>query len=401
MKEYYTLREAAHIVRYERDGKPLSLDEAEKHLLDRIFQNTGPIPSCFIKTNLLTFHAEIPIQPDQDNPNWPLNQWEGKQIVSANPPDTVLVDIHLDAKARNSEGSGKIQLKTQPHTSLREILGKGEKESHIIRLYGGLPETQGSLISCFLTTLCTVAESDLVIRRENMERHVSDDPAALDRLKKLDPIPIQPLSIKIERQAQYGHSTVSKLLDYEELPGFKIDPSGIKKVSASLRGNTALSLHDSELDAIYGEYKDHNEKDPVLSFCCTGEELYNFLLAIGYCADGEIELIGSPEQTRDPQVVPVAEAARALKKKQTEEVDVKADPMDFVNSLKGRPIEEIAYLLNNEHPEMNAYEKMKLIDPTRVVRWEQSEAKQGRPKQWFYDLLMKYSKKMTSSEICV
>lgn len=323
MKEHYNLREAAHIVRYERDGKPMPLDEAEKHLLERIFQNTGPLPSCFIKTNLLTFHAEIPIQPDQDNPSWPRNQWEGKQIVPDNPPDTVLVDMHLDAKARNSEGPGKIQLKTASQTPLCEILGECEKESHIIHLYGGLPETQGSQISCFLAAPCTVAESDLVIRRENMESHISDDPAALERLKRLDPVPVQPLSIKIERQAEFGHTSFSELLDCDELTGFKIKPSGVWKDSASLLGGTALKPHPNELAAIYGEFKDHNEEGPVLAFPCTGELLYQFLVAIGYCSVDEIELIGSPEQTTETQTDLASEAAKALKKKQTEEVDAK------------------------------------------------------------------------------
>lgn len=323
MKEHYTLREAAHIIRYELGGKPLPLDEAEKHLLDRIFQNTGPVPSCFIKTSLLTFRAEIPKQPAEDNPSWPRNQWEGKQIVPQNPSDTVLVDIHLDAKARNSAGPGKIQLKTEPHTPLRNIFGESTKENHIIHLYGGLPETQGSPICCFLTAPFTVAESDLVIRRDNMERHVSDDPAALERLKKLDPIPIQPLNIKIDRHVQYGHTSFSVLLDCDELTGFKIKPSGVWKDSASLLGGTALKPHSNELAAIYGEFKDHNEEGPVLAFPCTGELLYRFLLAIGYCTDDEIELIGSPEQISEPQTDPALEAAKALKKKQTEVIDAK------------------------------------------------------------------------------
>lgn len=78
---------------------------------------------------------------------------------------------------------------------------------------------------------------------------------------------------------------------------------------------------------------------------------------------------------------------------------LRATPIDDVRKWRNDGIsdEEIAVLLDKQYPSMNAYSKMKLIDQARVERWEQGEAKQGRPRQWFYELRQKGRKKMTSS----
>jgi len=68
------------------------------------------------------------------------------------------------------------------------------------------------------------------------------------------------------------------------------------------------------------------------------------------------------------------------------------------------PAAVIAFYIKKVFPKESLYDLMKKLDPKRVIDWENSSAKQGRPKQWFYDLCIKGEKilaareKMTSSE---
>jgi|GEM_PF-6137199 len=46
----------------------------------------------------------------------------------------------------------------------------------------------------------------------------------------------------------------------------------------------------------------------------------------------------------------------------------------------------IAFYIKKAFPQTSQYDLMKKLDPKKVIEWENSSAKQGRPKQWFYDL---------------
>lgn len=79
---------------------------------------------------------------------------------------------------------------------------------------------------------------------------------------------------------------------------------------------------------------------------------------------------------------------------------------DLIEYYRGNeePAAVIAFYIKKAFPEESLYDLMKKLDPRRVIDWENSSAKQGRPKQWFYDLCIKGEKilaareKMTSSE---
>jgi hypothetical protein len=66
-------------------------------------------------------------------------------------------------------------------------------------------------------------------------------------------------------------------------------------------------------------------------------------------------------------------------------------PEKYISVLRehGEPDSVIAVRLKDKFPGIQLAAFMKLIDPKRVMAWEQSQARQGRPKQWFTDLRKK------------
>jgi len=176
-EEYYTLEEAARIVRPERDGQLLQIQEAVKELLDAIFTDTDLIASCFINTSMMIFYVDEQINPDnleKENPIWPWNEWQTKQVIPDNLPETVLVDVLLDDSHQSYDcAPGKIQL------------------SHSRKMVGGrwfapliyMETEQYGHVRCYLNKPKEVAESELMIRSDNLENYIRHDDAALKRLE--------------------------------------------------------------------------------------------------------------------------------------------------------------------------------------------------------------------------
>lgn len=81
-------------------------------------------------------------------------------------------------------------------------------------------------------------------------------------------------------------------------------------------------------------------------------------------------------------------------------------PEEYVKYLKsvGEPDAVIVVRLKNKYEKLNGYDCMKLVNPSKVESWTQSKGKQGRPRQWFYELrkkglnILKDREIMTSSE---
>lgn len=70
-------------------------------------------------------------------------------------------------------------------------------------------------------------------------------------------------------------------------------------------------------------------------------------------------------------------------------------PEEYVNSLRkqGKTDCEIALFLKNKFtPKITLHNLMKLIDYNRVKKWEESDPKIGRPKEWFNYLVNKAKK---------
>lgn len=65
---------------------------------------------------------------------------------------------------------------------------------------------------------------------------------------------------------------------------------------------------------------------------------------------------------------------------------------------KGENDTVVAALLSNNFPQLKGHDCMKLIDQERVSKWENSNAQQGRPKQWFYELRKKGSEILNERE---
>lgn len=75
----------------------------------------------------------------------------------------------------------------------------------------------------------------------------------------------------------------------------------------------------------------------------------------------------------------------------TEDEAFPETPEEYVKFLRGQNKKdaEIAVLLKTKYKELNGHACMKIIDPRRVQDWENSNAHQGRPKQWFFELKKK------------
>lgn len=89
----------------------------------------------------------------------------------------------------------------------------------------------------------------------------------------------------------------------------------------------------------------------------------------------------------------------------TEDAATTETPEEYVKYLRSQSKDdaEIAVLLIDKYKKLNGYDCMKIIDPKRVEDWENSNAQQGRPRQWFYELkkqgllILENRNKMTSS----
>lgn len=171
---YFTLEQAAKIVRPERDGHPLPTQEAVKELLEAVFSDSNLMASCFIKASLLTFWVDIKPNPEEDNPDWPLNDCGIQQCFPDNRWNHLLIDVFLDKSSRNSgKTTGKIQL----------LLYPGEKTGrlHSPSLY--LATENLGYVRCQLLKPSEVAESELVVRRSNLEHFIRNDEEAMRRLE--------------------------------------------------------------------------------------------------------------------------------------------------------------------------------------------------------------------------
>lgn len=160
----YTLQQAALIALPSRDTN---------ELLDKIFD--GKItPSCLIRSDLLTYWTDVQKNPGKENPRWPLDEWESQQVFPDNLPEQVLVDVLLKEESRNTgSASGIIQL----------LVTSGGKTGRLFSPALHLPIESFGYVRCHLSHPVEIEETELVIRQDNLEYFIRNNPAAKERLE--------------------------------------------------------------------------------------------------------------------------------------------------------------------------------------------------------------------------
>jgi hypothetical protein len=195
-RDYFSLEQIAVIVRPERDGQALPGHEAVKYVLDKIFGGSSNdlnalmrgdcrysdyvkarvsdkdlIPSCFLKPTLARFWCEAPLtEAENAAGHWP----ETAEFTTAyGELSSVLVDIYLDIRSRNSGGIGKIQLfqGNCARSEYRDVAIECADKENRVRVQ--------------LLTGVIVGESELVISRNNLELFIHEDGSAQARLQTL------------------------------------------------------------------------------------------------------------------------------------------------------------------------------------------------------------------------
>lgn len=220
-KEWFTLKEAAEIIRPEVDGQPFPIEEAVKEVLEKIFENELT-PSCFIEKPVLCgLYTEILTPETKKNNEWPKTfrllpsryiksiriisskayfsqkpSIYAKLITTATPlrrgPDissselrirnpfnvrfTGLIDICMDMSLRNiGSCSGMIEL----HPNRSRIQGQ---RNHISLISYS---QAGQLLRLDLIEPYEIAESAMLLRRNNLLAFISNNSEAMKRFEQL------------------------------------------------------------------------------------------------------------------------------------------------------------------------------------------------------------------------
>lgn len=218
-KEWFTLDEAAKIIRPEVGGQPLSIQEAAKEVLDIVFKS-DLIPSCLIEPVLCGLYTDILTPEAKARNEWaetfrflpcqciksirsittkqyffqkrspfmnvvkmtaPASQWpnmSSERRRLGNPFNvrfTGLVDFYPNEHFRNNgKSSGMIEF----HPNIN----KSPWPDNLIRLVYYAPS--GIIAIIDLIEPREVAESSLVIRLKNLQAFISNNSAAMKRLEQ-------------------------------------------------------------------------------------------------------------------------------------------------------------------------------------------------------------------------
>lgn len=292
--DYFTLRQVAEIVWSDSD-RPKPIGYAIDQLLDVIFKRSDLTPSCFIKSSSMIYWADVQLKLREENPDWPYDEWETRQVAPDDLPEDVLVDLLLDERSRNTgSASGKFQL----------VLVPGEKTGRLFAPVLRLPTEKWGYARCQLLSPKEIAESKLVVRHDNLVFYIRNDEEAQTRLEEAVISAKEFFSNEsidaLKSNEQYGFIHLFKCLgetscNPKTMPGLLIKPDGVWRDLLSEDDRKRLTPH--ELAAIYEPFENHDSSKPVLKFPCTGKELKDFLVATGSSSDDDIEIVevGSEE----------------------------------------------------------------------------------------------------------
>lgn len=154
-KDVFTLEEAAQIIRLERDGQPLSIEEAVKWLLDamlNIFEQQGDsllLPSYEFKT-------PVEIWPEKDKS-------DNKSVFFSG-----VADIWIEGKEpRNRPGipPGMLDLNPGLHMDLTK------HGDYVVTLHHYIPGKPQEYPLIRLVYPKMIRESEIVVRRDNLEMY--------------------------------------------------------------------------------------------------------------------------------------------------------------------------------------------------------------------------------------